>query len=115
MNLINVLLGNSSVNMNTGNNRSETVFYAVHAKQKHRVIGSLLPANTAVNMHPQQWETVFSVDSVQRSYHKDEQCYKFSSEFSVQDSHEKFVIVAAIDSGGGRWQWGWWLEGFIRV
>jgi hypothetical protein len=29
-------------------------------------------------MHPQQWETVFSVGSEQRSYLKDEQRYEFS-------------------------------------
>jgi hypothetical protein len=28
-------------------------------------------------MHPQQWETVFSVGFVQRSYLKDEQRYEF--------------------------------------
>jgi hypothetical protein len=35
---------------------------------------SLLPGNAAVNMHPQQWETVFSVRSMQRSYLKNERC-----------------------------------------
>jgi hypothetical protein len=43
-------------------------------------------------MHPQQWETVFSVVSVQRSYLKNERRYEFSSEFSVEDSHGKFVV-----------------------
>jgi hypothetical protein len=38
-------------------------------------------------MHPQEWETVFSVGSVQN-----EQRYEFSSEFSVEDSHGKFVV-----------------------
>jgi hypothetical protein len=33
--LINALLGKSSINTNTGNNRRETVFYAVRAEQKH--------------------------------------------------------------------------------
>jgi hypothetical protein len=51
-----------------------------------------LPGNAAVNMHPQQWETVFSVRSVQRSYLKNERRYEFSSEFSVEDSHGKFVV-----------------------
>jgi hypothetical protein len=60
------LLRNDTVNLN---NR-ETVFYAVRAEQKHGYIGSLLSHNAAVNMHPQQWETVFSVGSVQRSYLK---------------------------------------------
>jgi hypothetical protein len=40
-----------------------------------------LPGNAAVNMHPQQWETVFLVGSVQRSYLKNEWRYGFSSEF----------------------------------
>jgi hypothetical protein len=43
-------------------------------------------------MHPQQWTTVFSVGSVQRSYFKDERRYEFSSEFSVEDFHGKFVV-----------------------
>jgi hypothetical protein len=85
------LPGNSFVNTNTGNNRRETVFCAVRAEQKHGAIGSLLPGNAAVNMHPQKWETVFSVGSAQRSYLKDERRYELSSEFSVGDSHEKFV------------------------
>jgi hypothetical protein len=55
-------------------------------------MGSLLPGNTAVNMHPQQWEVVFSVGSMQRSYLKSERRYEFSSEFSVEDSHGRFVI-----------------------
>jgi hypothetical protein len=42
-------------------------------------------------MHPQQWETVFSVGSVQRSYLKDERRCEFTCEFSVEDSHGKFV------------------------
>jgi hypothetical protein len=41
------------------NNRKETVFYAVRAGQKDADMGSLLPCNAALNMHPQQWETVF--------------------------------------------------------
>jgi hypothetical protein len=53
--LINALPGNSSVN-------------AVRIEQKHGDIGSPLPCNAAVNMHPQQWETVFSVRSVLRRY-----------------------------------------------
>jgi hypothetical protein len=52
----------------------------------------MLPRNAAVNMHPQQWETVFSVGSVQRSYLKDEWHYEFSSEFSIEDSHGRFVV-----------------------
>jgi hypothetical protein len=43
-------------------------------------------------MYPQQWETVFSVESVQRSYTKDERRYEFSSEFSVEGSHRKFAV-----------------------
>jgi hypothetical protein len=43
-------------------------------------------------MHPQQWETVFSVEFVQRSYLKDERHYEFSSEFSVEDSHGRLVV-----------------------
>jgi hypothetical protein len=42
-------------------------------------------------MHPQQWERVFSVGSVQRGYLKDERRYEFSSEFSGGDTHGKFV------------------------
>jgi hypothetical protein len=62
--------------------------------QKHGDIGSLLPGNAAVNMHPQQRETVFSVESVQRSYLKNKRRYGsfLSSEFSVEDSHGKFVV-----------------------
>jgi hypothetical protein len=52
----------------------------------------MLPGKAAVNLHPQQWETVFSVGFVQRSYFKDERCYEFGSEFSVEDSHGKFVV-----------------------
>jgi hypothetical protein len=55
-------------------------------------MGSLLPGNAAVNMHPQQLETVFSVGSMQQSYLKDEQCYEFSSEFLVEDSQGRFVV-----------------------
>jgi hypothetical protein len=83
------LPGNSSVNKNRGNNRGETVFYAVRAEQNHEDLGSLLPGNAAVNMYPQQWETVFSMESVQRSHLKDERHYEFGSEFSVRDSHGK--------------------------
>jgi hypothetical protein len=61
------------------------------AGQKHGAIESLLPGNAAVNMHPQQWETVFYVGYVQRSYLKGEWCYEFSSEFLVGDSHGKFI------------------------
>jgi hypothetical protein len=60
--------GNTSVKKNRG----ETLFYAVRAEQKHGNIGSLLPGNAAVNLHPHQWETVFSVGSVQRSYLKND-------------------------------------------
>jgi hypothetical protein len=44
----------------------ETVFYAVRAGRAHGDVGSLLPGNEAVNMHPQQWAAVFSVWSVQK-------------------------------------------------
>jgi hypothetical protein len=47
MDSINTLPGNSSVNTNRDNNRRETVFYAVHADQKHGGLGSLLPGNAA--------------------------------------------------------------------
>jgi hypothetical protein len=87
--LINALPGNSSVNTKRDNHRRETLFYAVRAEQEHGGIGSLLSGNAAVNMRPQEWETVFSVGSVQRSYLKDERRYEFSSEFSVEDSHER--------------------------
>jgi hypothetical protein len=53
------------------------VFYAARAKQKDEDIGSLLPGNAAVNIHPQQWETVFSVGSVKRSYLKIKRRYSF--------------------------------------
>jgi hypothetical protein len=39
------------------------------------------PSKSTVNMHPQQWETVFSVLSVQRSYLKNKTALRFSSEF----------------------------------
>jgi hypothetical protein len=64
----------------------------IRAEQKHGALGSLLPCNAAVNMHPQHWEMVFSVESVQMSYLKDERRYEFSSEFSVEDTHGKFVV-----------------------
>jgi hypothetical protein len=90
---INALPGNSFVNTNTGNNRKENVFYAVRAEQKHSDMESLLPGNSAVNTHPQQLVTVFSVVSVQRSYLKNKGRYGsfLTSEFSVEDSHGKFV------------------------
>jgi hypothetical protein len=90
--LINALPGNNAVNTNKGNNRrGNCVFYAVLAEQNHGDIGSLLSVNAAVNMHIQQWETVFSVGSEQRSYLKNARRYEFSSEFSVEDSHGNFV------------------------
>jgi hypothetical protein len=64
---MNALPGNSSVNTNIGNNRREFVFYAIRAGRVHGDVGSLSPGNEVVNMHPQQWETVLSVGSVQRS------------------------------------------------
>jgi hypothetical protein len=83
-NLINALSGNSSVNANRGNNRRETVFSMRFAPSKRTniyiYIGSLLPGNAAVNMHPQQWETVFSVGSVQRSYLKNKRALQFRSQ-----------------------------------
>jgi hypothetical protein len=92
MHLINALSGNSFVNTNTGDNRRETVFCAVRTAQKHGATESVSSGNAAVNMHPQQWETVFSMGSVQMSYLKDEQRYEFSFEFSVEDSHGRFVV-----------------------
>jgi hypothetical protein len=62
----------------------------VRDEKKHSDIGSLLPGNAAVNMQPQQWKTVISVGSVQRSYLKNERRYEFSSEFSVKDSPGNF-------------------------
>jgi hypothetical protein len=70
----------------------ETVFYVVRAGRAHGAVGSLSPGNEAVNMNPKQWETVFSVGSVQRSYHKDERRYEFGSEFLVEDSRGRFVV-----------------------
>jgi hypothetical protein len=64
----------------------------VHAEKNHGAMGSLLPGNTAVNMHPQQWEMVFSVVSMQRSYLKDKRRYEFNSEVSVEDNHGRFVV-----------------------
>jgi hypothetical protein len=66
------LPGNRFVNTNTVNNRRGTVFYAVRDEQKHGDTGNLLPGNVAVNMHSHQWKTVYSVESVKRSYVKDE-------------------------------------------
>jgi hypothetical protein len=57
--LINVLPGNSSVNTITGNNRREIVFLCGTRQAKQGAVRSLLPGNAAVNMHPQQWETMF--------------------------------------------------------
>jgi hypothetical protein len=78
-----VLLSNGSVK-NLSNR--ETVFLCSPRRAKAR---SLLLGNAAVNMHPQQWETVFTVGSVQRSYLKNKR--RYSSEFSVEDSHRRFV------------------------
>jgi hypothetical protein len=64
--LIIALPGNSFVNTNTGN-KGNCVFYAICAEQKHGAIRSPFPGNTAINIHPQQWEMVFSAGSVQRS------------------------------------------------
>jgi hypothetical protein len=63
------------------------------------IIGSLLPGNAAVNMYPQQWETVFSVGSMQKSYLKNKRHYEFSSEFSVEVSHGKFVVEEEYEVG----------------
>jgi hypothetical protein len=57
-----MLLSNGLVNK--PQQKENCVFYAIRAEQKHGDIGSLLPGNAAVKMHPQQWETVFSVGSV---------------------------------------------------
>jgi hypothetical protein len=67
---------NSFVNTNTGNNRREALFYAVRTELALGTVESLLPGNEAVNMHPQQWETVSPVGSVQRSKIKDERRYE---------------------------------------
>jgi hypothetical protein len=64
-----VLLSNGSVNKQQ-QEKENCVFYAVRSKQKHEDIGNMLPGSAAVNMHPQQWETVFSVGSVHRGYLK---------------------------------------------
>jgi hypothetical protein len=91
--LINALPDNSSINMNRDNNKRKNVFSMRSAPSKsHGDIGSLLPCNAAVNMHPQQWETVFSVGYVEMSYLKNERRYEFISEFSVEDSHGKLVV-----------------------
>jgi hypothetical protein len=90
MDLINALPGNNFVNTDTGNNRSENVFSMRSAPSESTDIGSLLPGNATVNMHLQQWETVFSVGSEQRSYKQTE--LRFTSEFSVEDSHGKFAV-----------------------
>jgi hypothetical protein len=45
--------GNSSVNTNTGNNRKETVYYAVRTGRAHGSVRSLLPGSEAINKHPQ--------------------------------------------------------------
>jgi hypothetical protein len=44
--------------------KGNNVLYAVRAEKKHGDIESLLLGNAALNIHPQQWETVFSVESV---------------------------------------------------
>jgi hypothetical protein len=63
---INALPGNSFINTSAGNNRRETVMYMRSTPSKSTDVGSLLSGNAALNIHPQQWETVFSVGSVQR-------------------------------------------------
>jgi hypothetical protein len=90
MDLINALPGNSSVNMNTGNNRRETVFYAVRVKQKHGVIGSLARQHSCKQASTTMRDGVFCGVRAK-------ECYKFSSDLLVEDSHGKFVVVI----GGG--------------
>jgi hypothetical protein len=57
----------------------------------HVAVGRLLPGNESVNMQPRQWETVFSVGSVQRSYLKDERRYQ-SVPSSVEDFYGRYVV-----------------------
>jgi hypothetical protein len=81
------LLSNNSVNK--PQQQGNCVLSAVGAEKKHGDIGSLLPGKAAVNMHPQQLMTVFSVGSVQKSYFKNKRRYGsvLSSEFSVEDNY----------------------------
>jgi hypothetical protein len=44
---------------------------------------STLPGNAAANMHPQQWETVFSMGAVQRNYFEDHR--RYSIEFTLTE------------------------------
>jgi hypothetical protein len=87
------LLGNSNEKTDTPQQEKGNCFHAFRAEKKHSDIGSLLPGNAAVNMHPEQWETVLSVGSVQRSYLNNKLRYSsvLSSEFSGGDSHGNFV------------------------
>jgi hypothetical protein len=82
----------SSVNTNRGNSRKKIPFYAVQKEQRHGATGSLLQGNAEENMHPQQWETVFSVGSAQKSYLKGKRRYEFSSKFPVEDRHGRFAV-----------------------
>jgi hypothetical protein len=68
--LIKALPGNSSVNMNTDNNRKETLFSMQSAPSESMEV------------------------CCQATELKDERCYSsvLSSEFSVEDSHGKFVV-----------------------
>jgi hypothetical protein len=50
-------------------------------KKMRGTIGRVLLGDEAVNTHPSQQMTVFSVVSVQRSYLEDNRRYKFSYKF----------------------------------
>jgi hypothetical protein len=70
---------------------------------KHGDIGSLLPGNAAVNMDSQKCETVFSVGSVKGVTLKTDGTTSsvLSSEFSVEDSHGRFVVEKSKESACG--------------
>jgi hypothetical protein len=56
---------------------------------------NMLAGNAAVNIHPQQWEAMFSVGSVQRSYLKTNWCYNsvLSCEFVAEVNRRPDVCV----------------------
>jgi hypothetical protein len=63
----------------------------------HGAVGSLLPGNAAVNMHPEQWETVFSVGSMQMSYLKDKRCHEFRETRMEAGSNTSTVTLRVVE------------------
>jgi hypothetical protein len=70
--------------------RGNCVFYAVCAKQTHRIIGQLLPGNEAVNTSLTKEDIVFrGVRAEELSW---SQLALRVSQYSVGDGHRKFAV-----------------------